>query len=622
MKDRHPERKFWLLLALVALVTLVLLSERGLGAPEASATAPPKTIDICKVTVPPGGSGFPFTWANGSSGPLLPFTLNDGQCQPFNVTNQDKYNVFTEIVPAGWTLKNIACTFTTSVVNIIGANPAPGFQPGDNAVTIDLNEQHVTCTFTNSQPGPPPNPPCTGAAGAAFLDISTGKGGIGIADPIWDLISAPTGVPLTAFGVNGPGAWAVAPTGTAWINPSSTGSASTHAAGDYTYQTQFNVPANIATLTLTSTFAADNTIIYSLIDPNGSPTYTQAPSTDVFGSLYPTSPATITVGPPNPKPGKWTLRAVVHNRNASNGSPTATGLLVVGNVRCVAKPSTPTATATPTRTATATATRTATPTRPNPSCLVDVGLNISTGTGGIGIPDPIWTVNAVPAMGIQYVQISWAVPPVAKNPHWINAGTTLASKVYETRFDVPAGIASLTLAFQFAADNNVSFVLLDPQAVTTQINPVLTGVVNVNNFNKLHSTNPPTIIVVPLLGMTNLKPGKYTLRATVGNDPGTPTGLLVVGNVTCAPKTIPTPTRTATPTRTPTPTPRKACGDVNDDGTVNALDALAILQYVAGLTHDLRNLPSANVNGDGTVNALDVLAILQYIAGYDVRLRC
>jgi hypothetical protein len=159
MKTRHAERNLWLLLGALALVALVLLSGRGLGGPEASATSPPKTIDICKVTVPAGGSGFPFTWANGF-GPLPPFTLNDGQCQSFNVTNQDKYNVFSENVPAGWTLTNIACSFTTSGVGIIGANPAPGFQAGDNTVTIDLNEPHVTCTFTNSQ-GITPTPTFT-----------------------------------------------------------------------------------------------------------------------------------------------------------------------------------------------------------------------------------------------------------------------------------------------------------------------------------------------------------------------------------------------------------------------------------------------------------------------------
>ncbi len=132
-----------LILAMVvlgALVAIVLLQE---------ASAQTQTITICKKTIPPGGTGFPFNWAN-SFGSQGLFLLNDGQCNTVNVTNLDKFNEFKENVPPGWTLTNIACTYTTSVVNIIGANPNPAFQPGDNTVTIDLTEANVTCTFVNT----------------------------------------------------------------------------------------------------------------------------------------------------------------------------------------------------------------------------------------------------------------------------------------------------------------------------------------------------------------------------------------------------------------------------------------------------------------------------------------
>src|SRR5437764_1373715 len=65
------------------------------------------------------------------------------------MTNQDHYNKFTENVPSGWTLTNISCASTTSPVKIIGADANPAFQPGDNTVTIDLNEANVACTFVN-----------------------------------------------------------------------------------------------------------------------------------------------------------------------------------------------------------------------------------------------------------------------------------------------------------------------------------------------------------------------------------------------------------------------------------------------------------------------------------------
>lgn len=120
---------------------------------QASQGALPKTITICKKTIPSGAIGFPFAWANGS-GPLAPFSLNDGQCITKDVTNQDKFNKFTENVPVGWTLTNISCKSTTTNVNIIGSNPNPAFQPGDNTVTMDLVEPNVTCTFVNQRQSP------------------------------------------------------------------------------------------------------------------------------------------------------------------------------------------------------------------------------------------------------------------------------------------------------------------------------------------------------------------------------------------------------------------------------------------------------------------------------------
>lgn len=51
-------------------------------------------------------------------------------------------------------------------------------------------------------------------------------------------------------------------------------------------------------------------------------------------------------------------------------------------------------------------------------------------------------------------------------------------------------------------------------------------------------------------------------------------------------------------------------GDSNNDGDVNALDALRIFQYVAGWDISI-GLEHSDVNGDGTVNHLDGLYILQ-----------
>ena len=77
-----------------------------------------------------------------------------------------------------------------------------------------------------------------------------------------------------------------------------------------------------------------------------------------------------------------------------------------------------------------------------------------------------------------------------------------------------------------------------------------------------------------------------------------------------------------TSTPTPTPTPAKACGDVNDSGSVDSIDAALVLQLTAGLVGSLENEASADVNGDGTINAIDAALILQRTAGLLDRLRC
>jgi hypothetical protein len=104
----------------------------------------------------------------------------------------------------------------------------------------------------------------------------------------------------------------------------------------------------------------------------------------------------------------------------------------------------------------------------------------------------------------------------------------------------------------------------------------------------------------------------------------------IAGGSSCTPTDTPTPQMvppTWTPTNTPTPpvvpptwtpTPRAGDGDCDNNGTSNALDALYVLQYSAGL------IPNPGVcgdtNQDGIINAIDCSLILQYVAGFVQRL--
>ena len=72
------------------------------------------------------------------------------------------------------------------------------------------------------------------------------------------------------------------------------------------------------------------------------------------------------------------------------------------------------------------------------------------------------------------------------------------------------------------------------------------------------------------------------------------------------------------PVTTPSPTPPTSSGlsgDADCSGAVNSIDALLVLQNVAGLLGSLPCQQDADVNGDGAVNSIDSALILQFTAG-------
>ena len=75
-----------------------------------------------------------------------------------------------------------------------------------------------------------------------------------------------------------------------------------------------------------------------------------------------------------------------------------------------------------------------------------------------------------------------------------------------------------------------------------------------------------------------------------------------------------TPTPTQVPTATPTHTPGPSnLGDVNNDGSIDIIDALLIAQFYVGLVNiDTSN---ADTNCDGNVDIIDALLIAQYYVG-------
>ena len=57
-------------------------------------------------------------------------------------------------------------------------------------------------------------------------------------------------------------------------------------------------------------------------------------------------------------------------------------------------------------------------------------------------------------------------------------------------------------------------------------------------------------------------------------------------------------------------------GDVNQDGIVNVLDVIGMVQYIIGETNFTdQQLLLADLNGDGGVNVLDIALLINTILG-------
>lgn len=65
------------------------------------------------------------------------------------------------------------------------------------------------------------------------------------------------------------------------------------------------------------------------------------------------------------------------------------------------------------------------------------------------------------------------------------------------------------------------------------------------------------------------------------------------------------------------------CGDQNDDGLVNILDAIVDMQIIVGITEPTaRQLVLSDLDDDGDITVVDVIILLQYIVGWVDHLDC
>lgn len=285
-------------------------------------------LTICKKTVPstgPTGPAFNFTGANSWTGsgkdfttlyvmnpptalqplPSNPFPMQDTVCKTLNLTGHDQFNKITESVPPlPWKLTNISCTFTKSAVKIFGANPNPGFQPGDNTVSIDQADPNVTCTFVNT---------------CAFKqqDLSTGVGQWSVTWPSGSVTTPHTVMPNSNWASHSPPppTTTTFPGGTSWVQPANSATLTAEHSGDYVYLIRFKIPCPG---TVTGWFAADNAATLVLDSDPGIPCLGNA-TYECFKQANVTS-----FGPLSVLPGAHVIKITVNNQA---GPDTLTGLL-------------------------------------------------------------------------------------------------------------------------------------------------------------------------------------------------------------------------------------------------------------------------------------------------------
>jgi glucose/arabinose dehydrogenase len=118
------------------------------------------------------------------------------------------------------------------------------------------------------------------------------------------------------------------------------------------------------------------------------------------------------------------------------------------------------------------------------------------------------------------------------------------------------------------------------------------------------------------MAVAYLAPGALP-SPTVTQTPGGPmetattTPLIIASPTPCPTHSVPVGDACATITPTPIVIP----GDVNCDGTVDAIDAALVLQFSAGIILPLPCFGQADVNQDGSIDPIDATLILQYVAG-------
>lgn len=311
--------------------------------------------------------------------------------------------------------------------------------------------------------------------------------------------------------------------------------------------------------------------------------------------------------------------------------------------------STETPTDTPESTAEATATETPEPPTPTNSPTATVPTNTPTATVPTSTPTASDTPTDTPDPTGTPTETMTATPtPTPRPPGFLPPTIRIGSVVIEQVSAVgkvpleglnfaPPGLSAWTIDVHFDPD------LVELRSPPPLLSPGVARVGGAAAVGRVGQFSLSSIRFECLAaGATELRLEISVLRDGTLGDPQPIDADLIHGEVFCAvvPTVTPTPTATSTlvpvaptPTRTLTPGPETPpapgtatpprdplYGDASCDGRVSAVDAVLILQLVAGYLRAVPCGEEADVNGNLDIDSVDAALILQFIAGLLERL--
>jgi plastocyanin len=204
-----------------------------------------------------GGLGaFQFNSDLGSF-PLDTLTNGNPDAVTFSSLASGVY-MFSEVVPSNWTLSDIQCSGATNSIITIGG--AGDFDPGDQGVTIELNDgESIVCSFVNDADGSITVTKLTDPAGSAQSFDFTGAITASLTD---GQSSDPIMVP--------PGNYDVSETLVAGWNLTDISCNDDDSTGNANTASFVVAPGEVVNCTFTNTIQRGNIVVVKQTDPDGS----------------------------------------------------------------------------------------------------------------------------------------------------------------------------------------------------------------------------------------------------------------------------------------------------------------------------------------------------------------